>query len=39
MLQLYTGPTKEDEHGVKGLKVSVVVSITMEKRFWDTGVL
>jgi len=36
---VYTGPTKENERGVKGLKVLAVVHTPMSKKFWDNEVL
>jgi len=32
-------PRRKDEHGVKVVRVLAVVSTTMSKRVWDTGVL
>jgi len=34
-----SGPTREDERGVKGVRVLAVVGTTMSKSFGDTGVL
>ena len=38
-MQQYIGPRREDERGVKGVRVLAVVGATMSKRFWDTGFL
>jgi len=40
--QLYnstSGPRRDDERGVKVVRVLAVVGTTTSKRFWDTGVL
>jgi len=34
-----SGSRRDDERGVKGVRVLAVVSSTMSKRVWDTGVL
>ena len=34
-----SGPRRDDESGVKGVRGLAMVGTTMSKRFWDTGVL